>query len=115
MNWHSVLVPVNNMPYHLNLNNYEPIVKEWNRLRRDSEDNTPYFLRISAINAELGEGPYSHIIELRKINQSEWTKFYEDYLKNQTKILPFQNLRHLLIFELAALVQRIVKSCGFVI
>jgi len=29
-----------------------------------------HFIRISAVNAELGEGPYSKIIELRNIEKS---------------------------------------------
>ena len=28
------------------------------------------YIRISAVNAELGEGPYSNIIELRNIEKS---------------------------------------------
>ncbi len=35
----------------------------------ESRDSQPYFIRVSAINAELGEGPYSQIVELKKLQK----------------------------------------------
>ena len=44
------------------------------RLKRYFDEYSRYdqfhFMRISAVNAELGEGPYSSIIELRNIQKS---------------------------------------------
>ena len=47
------------MPYPLALSN-------------SNEDNDgSYFMRISAINSEVGEGPFSNYIELRKTDKSK--------------------------------------------
>ncbi len=58
--WNSIIVPVDDMPYPLVMAN-----------PRNTNDLRSYFMRISAINAEVGEGPHSHIIELKKTLKSE--------------------------------------------
>ena len=56
------------MPFRLQLSKF---LKKKRNL-----DNLEYFhfFRLSALNAEFGEGPYSQIIELRKIDKSIYFK-----------------------------------------
>ena len=63
-------VPVGDMPVKLKLD------KHPSRVRRNafSLDYAPvhdnfHFLRISAVNSQLGEGPYSNIVELKRIKK----------------------------------------------
>ena len=56
------------MPYRLRLNRL--FKRGLNKRNTDSLSNQQfYYIRISAINAELGEGPYSNIVQLKKINR----------------------------------------------
>lgn len=58
-NWNTVRVPVNDMPYLLSINS-----------RLASNEHGSYYLRISAVNQELGEGPFSQIVELKRFDKS---------------------------------------------
>jgi hypothetical protein len=66
--WMSEQVPVSQMPYRLRLSSLN-FVKT--KIKRQSQlsNNPPvfYYFRVSAVNAELGEGPFSNIVELRKM------------------------------------------------
>jgi hypothetical protein len=70
-------VPIGNMPYRLRLSsaNFASYLKK-KHVKRHNEhgqlSNEPpvfYYFRVSAMNAELGEGPYSNIVELRKLDK----------------------------------------------
>lgn len=67
--WMSVNVPATEMPYELKL---KP--KSARRTRQSPLSNSlaerSFFIRISAVNLEMGEGPYSNIIQLKRINHS---------------------------------------------
>jgi hypothetical protein len=54
-------VPLEEMPYRLNF---------FNHYYKYSISDS-FYIRISAINAELGEGPYSNITQLRNLVQSK--------------------------------------------
>ena len=69
--WSRLKVAIDDMPIKLKLE------KSSNRFRRNpfSSDYAPvhdnfHFLRISAVNSQLGEGPYSNIVELKRIKKS---------------------------------------------
>jgi hypothetical protein len=59
------------MPYRLRLD-------KQNYIYDDSSSNGDklHFIRVSAINNEMGEGPYSNIVELRKLNTSDYQIIY---------------------------------------
>jgi hypothetical protein len=61
-------VTITEMPFRLQLSKF---LKKKRNL-----DNLEYFhfFRLSALNVEFGEGPYSQIIELRKIDKSIYFK-----------------------------------------
>lgn len=59
-NWNSVQVLVKEMPYLLNINS-----------KLSSTEFGSYYLRMSAVNLELGEGPYSNIVELKRFDKSK--------------------------------------------
>ena len=63
-------VTITEMPFRLQLSKF---LKKKRNL-----DNLEYFhfFRLSALNVEFGEGPYSQIIELRKIDKSICLKTY---------------------------------------
>lgn len=63
-NWNAVKVPVQDMPYLLSIN-----------ARLASHEYGSYYLRMSAVNQELGEGPYSQIVELKHFENSN--KFFQ--------------------------------------
>lgn len=69
------------MPYKLNLNNYK------------SKFTDSFYIRISAINTELGEGPYSNITQLRILKQSKKIMFKTNF---NTKLVDL-NIFNLLI------------------
>jgi hypothetical protein len=60
-------VPVNEMPHRLYLK--KSFLSNIQKRYLESRDSQPYFIRVSAINAELGEGPYSQIVELKKLQK----------------------------------------------
>ena len=68
--WHSAQIQVKDMPFRLKLDKH-------NFISDDSSSNGDklHFIRISAINNEMGEGPYSNIVELRKLNTSNLRRF----------------------------------------
>lgn len=63
--WHNITF--NEQPYKLKLSKY--LIKRY----LDNAESF-YFIRLSALNAEFGEGPYSQIIELKKIDRSKLNK-----------------------------------------
>ena len=65
--WQSITVPINEMPYPLTVSNIE-----------NSGTDDSYFMRISAINTEVGEGPFSNYIELRKTDKSKILFFCDE-------------------------------------
>jgi hypothetical protein len=73
--WNSIKVSANEMPYKLKLDKTTGSISKRNtdnlaNTDSGSSSEQGYFLRISAVNSESGEGPYSNIIELKKINNS---------------------------------------------
>ena len=62
--WQSIQIAIDEIPYRLKI--------DAKRLEYNSEDSGEklHFIRISAMNAEMGEGPYSNIVELRKLTTS---------------------------------------------
>lgn len=69
--WQSVQVPVSEMPYRLTVDLNSLARKKTKRgFAYNSVDQLVYFVRVSAVNAELGEGPYSNIVELKKMDIS---------------------------------------------
>jgi len=63
------------MPFKLKLSQYVP--------KGPSTESYPssesfHFIRLSALNAEFGEGPYSQIIELRKIDRGR--PFHDSFI-----------------------------------
>ena len=62
--WQSTLVPINEMPYPLTLPSSSDEISD------DDDTNRSYFMRIAAINSEVGEGPFSNYIELRSTEKS---------------------------------------------
>lgn len=73
------------MPYPLTVTNK-------NDKTSIKNEQTSYYMRISAINAEVGEGPYSNYIELRTTTTSNYLFFF--ILKYQSKnLIKFINKR----------------------
>ncbi len=68
-------VTISDMPFKLKLSQYVP--------KGPSTESYPssesfHFIRLSALNAEFGEGPYSQIIELRKIDRGR--PFHDSFI-----------------------------------
>lgn len=62
------------MPYRLTVDLNSLARKKTKRgFAYNSVDQLVYFVRVSAVNAELGEGPYSNIVELKKMDISNTT------------------------------------------
>ena len=71
--WNSINFSLNEMKYKLKPDKTIGSISKRNtdnlaNVDSASSSEQGYFVRISAVNAELGEGPYSNIIELKKIN-----------------------------------------------
>ena len=71
--WTRVKVAIENMPFRLKL---DQSIQRQLRLKRNSNDYAPlhddiHYLRISAVNSQLGEGPYSNIVELKMLSRGK--------------------------------------------
>jgi hypothetical protein len=65
-------VPIGDVPYILDLKSLNNKYNSYKANEIQSEsDPKLFFMRISAINSEVGEGPYSNIIQLRKLNKGK--------------------------------------------
>ncbi len=77
-------MPISEMPFRLDLNkaiSYEKH-KRYSYSQTYDDGNShqmnrrSYYIRVSAINKEFGEGPYSNIIELRQLDQGKTTRTF---------------------------------------
>ncbi|CAF0709715.1 unnamed protein product [Brachionus calyciflorus] len=81
-NWNLIQVMVKDMPHLLNIDR-----------RRNSAEFSSYYLRISAVNLELGEGPFSNIVELKRFDKKFEAPYnFETLLINSTYALVKWNL-----------------------
>ena len=79
--WTRVKVLVDQMPFRLKLD--KSLANGYSRLKRNYLVNGNYepvhdnvhYVRVSAVNSQMGEGPYSNIIELKTFNKGKFGFF----------------------------------------
>ena len=69
--WNKLIVTASNMPFRLDLNTVKISKRSSGYSDAGFDDKTRrFYIRMSAINQEFGEGPYSNIVELRQPDKS---------------------------------------------
>lgn len=66
-------MPIGDIPYSLDLKSLNNKYNSYktNEIQNDLTNPNIFYMRISAINSEVGEGPYSNVIQLRKLYKSK--------------------------------------------
>ena len=77
--WTRVKVSVEQMPFRLKLDKHSShssnLLMRFKRnfLNYEPVHDNVHYIRVSAVNSQMGEGPYSNIVELKSFNKG---KFY---------------------------------------